>query len=143
MSHSLDSVSLNIILQQDTDIIILIHDVISQVVSLGLKKVAGLEYLGHKIISRGELWLCRAIVIDIIMGRLSVGGSSTKWYHLTTMAPRVLMDSKVSINPPFDDMTIVGSEREQEVLGGLDMMHGITEIVPAVNVRRLHSGSEE
>ena len=58
MPHSISSGSLTIILQQYTSLVLLIHDVISDIVAVCFNKVAVPDYLGHEIIIPDNLLLC-------------------------------------------------------------------------------------
>ena len=55
MPLSIAALSLTVLLQQDTSLVILIHDILPDVVALLFKKVVGPKYLGHEIISLSEL----------------------------------------------------------------------------------------
>ena len=107
MPYSLATWSLTIIFEHNTTLIILIHDILSDVIALILKKVSIPNHLGHEIIISNELRLRWYLGIENLVGKSSIDCSYTKQDHYTTMAPHVFEDSKVSMKPPFDDMNIV------------------------------------
>ena len=78
---------------------------------MGLNKVESLNYLDHEIICPNKLLLCRDLGVDILAGRYSICGSSSKQHHTPTMSDCFLVDIKVSIDPPFDEFNKVESSK--------------------------------
>ena len=78
-----------------------------------------------------------------MVGRSGVGISSVKQHHTPTMDPNLLVDDKVNIDPQFGDMTVVSFEHDGGVLGGLEILNDLPEILQVINITILKYGADE